>query len=88
MAEIKNSNVIESLTAFEMSMAEKKAGLSIATLEDPNYPKVDLLGALGWVHAKREEPTLKFEDYMKTRTLEQITDELGITDEDDDSSGE
>lgn len=87
---MQTSNVIQSLTAQEMSIAERKSGLSLATLEDPNFPKVAILGALGWVYAKRTEPTLTFEEYMSTRTLEQITEELGIEDEDEDGddSGE
>lgn len=78
---IQSSAVIESLTAAEMSIAERAAGLSVATLEDPDYPKVDLLAALGWVHAKRSEPTLSFRDYKESRTLKDITEQLQITDE-------
>lgn len=70
-----------------MSLAERKSGLSIATLEDPEYPKVELLGAIGWVYAKRSEPTLSFEDFMNSRTLEQITEELGLADDEDDDKG-
>lgn len=83
----KTSSVINRLTAAEMSIAERTAGLSLATLEDPNFPKVDLLGALGWVYAKRSEPTLTFKDYMAARTLEQITNELGIEDDGEDEQG-
>lgn len=74
----KSSSVIESLTAAEMSIAERAAGLSITTLEDPDYPKVDLLAALGWVHAKRSDSALSFRDYKESRTLTQITEELGL----------
>lgn len=78
------SSVIENLTAAEMSIAERASGLSVATLEDANYPKVDLLAALGWVYAKRQDPTLTFAAYKDSRTLMQITEELGIDVEDDD----
>lgn len=71
-------NAIQTMKAAELSMAERKAGLSLATLEDPNYPKADLLIALGWVIAKRENPALTFEDYGNSRTLEEITEELGL----------
>lgn len=81
---IQTSNVIESLTAAEMSIAERTAGLSIATLEDPNFPKIDILGALAWVHAKRSEPTLTFKAFMESHTLDQITEVLGLEDDEDD----
>lgn len=71
-------NAIQTMKAAELSMAERKAGLSLATLEDPNYPKADLLIALGWVIAKRENPTLTFEDYGYSKTLEEITSDLGL----------
>lgn len=80
---MQTSSVINQLTAGEMAIAERTAGLSIATLEDPNFPKVNILGALGWVHAKRSDQNLKFEDYMNAHTLEQITEQLGISAEDE-----
>lgn len=73
---------IKDLTAREMSIAERKAGLSLATLEDPSFPKADLLIALGWVLAKRDNPTLTFEEYGDTHTLEEVVESLGIEDED------
>lgn len=81
MTENTSSDVISQLTAFEMSQAERTAGLSIASLEDPTFPKVDLLGALAWVYAKRDEPTLTFKSFMQDHTLEQITDVLGMSEE-------
>lgn len=74
-------NKIQEMKAAELSIAERKAGLSIATLEDPNYPKTDLLIALGWVFAKREDPTLTFEDYGNKYTLEEIVEQLGLSEE-------
>lgn len=72
------SNKIETMKAAELSIAERKAGLSLATLEDPNYPKADLLIALGWVIAKREDPSLTFEKYGEQYTMDDITKQLGI----------
>lgn len=71
-------NKIQTMKAAELSKAEKTAGLSLATLEDPNYPKADLLIALGWVIALRDDKTLTFEQYGESRTMEEITNELGI----------
>ena len=76
-------NVIQTLTAGEMAKAEKTAGLSIATLEDPNFPKVDLLAALAWVYARREDPKVSFEDFKDSKTLSEITDLLGLSDEEE-----
>lgn len=81
---MQTSHVIQSMTAMELSIAERTSKLSIATLEDPNFPKVDLLGALAWVVAKRAEPTLTFKAFMEGNTLEGITEALGITDDEDD----
>ena len=78
MTKKNTKNAIQTMKAAELSMAEKKAGLSLATLEDPNYPKADLLIALGWVIAKRENPTLTFEEYGNAKTLEEITQDLGL----------
>ena len=83
MTNEKKSDVISQLKAAEMSLAERKAGLSIATLEDPNFPKVDLLGALAWVYTKREDQNLKFEDFMADKTLEDLTEILGLVDADE-----
>lgn len=77
---------INELKAAEYAIAERTAGLSIATLEDANFPKVGLLGAIGWVLAKRENATLSYNEYMETRTLEEIMDELGLSDEDEEGN--
>ena len=68
------------LTAMETLIAEKTAGLSIATLEDPNFPKVGLIGAMAWVVAKREQADLKFEDFMNEHTLEECLEIAGLAD--------
>jgi len=74
---------LNDLTAGEMAMAERTAGMSIATLEDPNYPKVGLLGAMAWVLAKRDDVKLKYDDFMNSNTLEQITESLGLNDDEE-----
>jgi hypothetical protein len=67
------SNRLNDLTAFEESMAERTVGMSLGSLEDETAPKVGLLGALAWVHVKREEPTLTYEAYMKRVSASDIT---------------
>lgn len=68
------------LTAMETLIAEKTAGLSLATLEDPNFPKVGLIGAMAWVVAKRSDATLKFEDFMNDHTLDECLEISGLAD--------
>lgn len=85
---MQTSSVLNKLTAGEMATAERVAGLSIATLEDANFPKVPILGALAWVYAKRENPTLTYESFMDSNTLEQITELLGLEEEEGKAEGE
>lgn len=80
------SNFIETMKAAELSIAERKAGISIATLDDPNYPKTDLLIALAWVLHKRENPTVTFEAFGNEYTLTEITDMLGLSDSDEEDN--
>ena len=75
------TNKIETMKAAELSIAERTAGLSLATLEDPNYPKADLLIALGWVIAKREDQNLTFKEFGEKYTMEEITEQLGLNEE-------
>jgi hypothetical protein len=70
---------LDELTAAETAIAERKAGQSIGTLGSDVYPQVALLGALGWVLAKRTQPTLTYDDYMGGRTVAEITRELGLS---------
>ena len=74
---------LDDLTAAESALAERKAGQSIATLGNDNFPQVNLIGALGWVLARRREPKLTFEAYMAGRKLSDITRELGLADDED-----
>lgn len=83
--QVQTSNVIKSLFAFEIAEAERVAGLSIATLEDPNYPKMGILGALAFVAQRRHNRELKYDEFMQTTTMEQIAEILGLEDE---ASGE
>lgn len=66
------------LTAMETLIAEKTAGLSIATLEDPNFPKVGLIGAMAWVVAKRKDTNLTFDDFMNGHTLDECLEIAGL----------
>lgn len=79
---------LDDLTAAESALAERKAGQSIATLGNEAFPQVGLIGALGWVLARRREPKLTFESYMSSRKLSDITRELGLADDDEDEDDE
>jgi|KBSMisStaDraftv2_1062788.scaffolds.fasta_scaffold53584_3 hypothetical protein len=76
---------INSLTAAESAMAERKAGQSITTLGNDAYPQVGLIGALGWVLARRHETRLTYEAYMTSHKVDQIARELGLVDDDSDA---
>jgi len=79
---------IESMTAAETAMAEKKAAQSITTLGNDAFPQVGLIGALGWVLARRTDQRLTFETYMNTHKISDITKELGLSVDDAASPGE
>jgi len=74
---------LDSLTAAETALAERKSGQSIQTLASETYPRVGLMGALGWVYARRKDPKLSYDSYMSSRTYLDITRELGLTGDDD-----
>lgn len=88
MSDAQESPVIDQLMASELSIAERAAGLSMATLEDPNFPKVDLLGALAWVYEKRQDHSLTYKAYMESHTLQEIGRVLGMDVDDDDDDEE
>jgi hypothetical protein len=76
---------LDSLTAAETAMAERQAGQSITTLGNDRFPQAALIGALGWVAKRRSDPRIKYDAYMQSRTIPDITRELGLsTDADDD----
>src|SRR5262245_53412478 len=68
---------LDSLTAAETAMAERQAAQSITTLGNERFPQAAMLGALGWVLYRRRDPRMKYEAYMSSRTLTEITRELG-----------
>lgn len=74
-------NKIQEMKAGELAIAERAAGLSISTLEDPNYPKTPLLIALGWVLEKRANPTLTMDDYGMKYSLTEIVEQLGLNED-------
>lgn len=75
---------LDSLTAAETAMAERQAAQSITTLGNEKYPQAGLIGALGWVLHRRREPRMKFDEYMSSRTLTDVTRELGLSGDNDD----
>jgi hypothetical protein len=70
---------LDALTAAESAAAERQAAQSITTLGNENFPQINLIGALGWVLARRKNPALKFDHYMSSHTVAQITRELGLS---------
>lgn len=75
---------IDTLTAGEMAVAERKSGTAITALEDPNAPKIALLTSLAWVVMKRDNPKVKYEE-AESKTLNQIMDVLGLNDEEEEN---
>lgn len=57
---------IDTLNALEEALAEKAAGEPITVIEDEKAPKVRMYCAIAWVIEKRDNPTLSFDDYLKT----------------------
>jgi hypothetical protein len=83
MATRKKKNALEVLTVQEIDMATRKSGVPMAALGDESaVGTLGLLLWLGYFLAKRENQTLEFEDYARTKTLPELTAELGF-DEDE-----
>lgn len=57
---------IDTLNALDEALAEEVAKEPITAIEDPEAPKVRIYMALAWVAKRRDEPSLTFDDYMKT----------------------
>jgi hypothetical protein len=57
---------LDSLNALEEAAAEEAAGQPLTVLDDDNAPKVRIICALAWVHKRREQPELTFQEYLKT----------------------
>lgn len=74
---------LDSLTAAETALAERKAGQSITTLGSDRFPQSALIGALGWVLYRRTDVRITYDAYMESRTLQEITRELGLSDDDE-----
>lgn len=66
--EITSVPPMDQLTSFEVSMAERAAGIPLDALADQSGTviKTPLWTALAWVHNKRSEPTLTYEAYAKS----------------------
>lgn len=79
---------LDDLTAGEVAAAEREAGQSITTLGNERFPQARLIGALGWVAARRSNPALKFDHYMSSRSLNAITRELGLETDDEEADEE
>lgn len=76
---------LDDLTAAETAAAERQAAQSVTTLGNERFPQAGLVGALGWVLARRRDPRLTYASYMETRTLGDIATELGLSDDDADT---
>lgn len=57
---------LDSLTALEEAAAEEAAKQPLTVLEDDEAPKVRIFCALAWVHKRRTQPELTFDEYLKT----------------------
>lgn len=84
---MQNTDAISNMTAAELAIAERAAGMSIATFDDPNMPIVPLMGALAWVVKKRETPTLSYQAFMEASTIDEIQNVLGFDEDDEDAEG-
>lgn len=56
---------LDELNSIEEELAETVAKQPITVLEDDDAPKVRIFMALAWVHRRRTEPELSFDDYRK-----------------------
>lgn len=74
----------DELNALEEAEAEQRAGCSILAI-DRDEPVARLFAALAWVHKRRTEPKLTFEDHLKAgRTKDNIAYLFGSDDEEAD----
>lgn len=77
---------VESMTINESAMVERLSAQSIITFGNPAYPQATLIGAIGFVNARRQDPRLKHEAYLEGRTMAGILAELGMTGDDDEDT--
>ena len=75
---------LQSLTVKETAAAERRAKTSISALGNENKPQLPLMIALGFELMKRENPDAKIDD-VEALTLPELTDLLGLDDDDDEN---
>lgn len=71
-----------SLTMGEIASVESLSGQPISAMGDENAPKGKLMAALAYVTKKREDASYTFEQAMNL-TMEQVTEILGLDDDED-----
>lgn len=80
---------IDTLNALEEGMAEEAAGEPLTNIEEPDAPKVRIYCALAWVVKRRTEPSLSFDEYLKThRFRDALAYVFGDEDGSDDEGAE
>lgn len=62
---------LQKLTMAEISIAERKSGMSIRKLFDFDSPNADLITAVAWVFKLREDSTLNYEAFAKSITFDE-----------------
>jgi len=62
---------LNKLNMAEISIAEKKSGLSIRRLFDFEAPNSELVTAVAWVIKLREDSTLNYEAFAKSITFDE-----------------
>lgn len=62
---------LNKLNMAEISIAEKKSGLSIRRLFDFESPNSALVTAVAWVIKLREDSTLNYDDFAKSITFDE-----------------
>ncbi|SRR5690625_1507399 len=88
MSGVEADDFLDKLTGKEMEIAERKAGVAITSLQDPYVPKSGLFGAMAWVLKKRDEPTLKYDDFMETTGFPVWEEILGLDDDENPTEGD
>lgn len=76
MSNTNNEKVdLQELTVGEINTAERKSGQSLSEVmgkgEDAPLP-LNLLAALVWIHRKRHNPSLDFDEFRDSTTLKEL----------------
>lgn len=80
---------LDELNALEEAEAERVSGRPITDLEDEDAPKVKIFAGLAFVHRRRTEPKLTFNEFMKNgRMREFVNYVLGDSEDDADPAVE